>query len=279
MATEQLLKKKLRGVRSIQKVSKALKTASAVKFSRLTSLHSSYSEYSLSYQRLYEDNRALFDHRFAVTDDSAPRCVVVMAGNKGMCGSFNSDLLAFASEYIKEHPTAKILLCGKKTESYFEDFGLKYDKAFGVSDIPTYEESAALSRYIFNLLSNGEISTLEIIYPEYLNMLKQEPTRIVLLTPGVAHHVDRLPLFFPDRRTVVEALADKVLASVIHGKVIECALGAQAATLLTMRSSYDTATEYSEELSAEINRIRQSRVTADVLDTSTEFSNEVGQYE
>ena len=48
------------------------------------------------------------------------------------------------------------------------------------------------------------------------------------------------------------------------------ALGAQAATLMTMRSAFDTATEYCEKLEGEINRLRQSAVTADVIETSAE---------
>ena len=52
--------------------------------------------------------------------------------------------------------------------------------------------------------------------------------------------------------------------------LLETALGAQAATLMTMRSAYDTATEYSDQLETQINRLRQSAVTADVIETSGE---------
>ena len=52
--------------------------------------------------------------------------------------------------------------------------------------------------------------------------------------------------------------------------VLEAAIGAQAATLMTMRSAFDTATEYAENLEKEINRLRQSAVTADVIETSAE---------
>lgn len=54
--------------------------------------------------------------------------------------------------------------------------------------------------------------------------------------------------------------------------MLETALGAQAATLTAMRSAYDTALEYSAKLETEMNRKRQSQVTADVIEISSEFS-------
>ena len=56
----------------------------------------------------------------------------------------------------------------------------------------------------------------------------------------------------------------------VYKLALENALGAQAATLMTMRSAFDTATEYCEKLEGEINRLRQSAVTADVIETSAE---------
>ena len=55
-------------------------------------------------------------------------------------------------------------------------------------------------------------------------------------------------------------------------RVLETALGAQAATLTAMRSAYDTACEYSAKLETEMNRKRQSQVTADVIESSSEFA-------
>ena len=59
---------------------------------------------------------------------------------------------------------------------------------------------------------------------------------------------------------------------IIYKKTLETALGAQAATLTTMRSAYDTASEYCVTLEAEINRKRQSQVTADVIEVSAEYA-------
>ena len=60
----------------------------------------------------------------------------------------------------------------------------------------------------------------------------------------------------------------------LYGFILETAIGAQAATVMSMRSAYDTAVEYEEKLESEINRKRQSRVTADVIETFAEYFRE-----
>jgi F0F1-type ATP synthase gamma subunit len=71
---------------------------------------------------------------------------------------------------------------------------------------------------------------------------------------------------------VIKNTAEKIFLCVLYKRVLETALGAQAATLTAMRSAYDTACEYSTKLETEMNRKRQSQVTADVIEISSEFS-------
>ena len=73
-------------------------------------------------------------------------------------------------------------------------------------------------------------------------------------------------------KDATEVASKKIFVSILYKKVLEAALGAQAATLTTMRSAYDTACEYCVLLETQINRIRQGQVTADVIEISAEYS-------
>ncbi len=276
MPTIQNLKKKLRSIRSTQKLSKAMKTASTVKYSRINALHSQYSEYEAGCAELYKKYRTDFNKLFVPKSKDAPKCLIVMASNKGMCGSFNTDLLSFAEDVIKNSCAPYFtIICGKQAELYFSEKGIPFNKSLVFGDVPKYEDAVSLFRYVFSLLNSGEISTVNIIYPKYSNMLNQQPEMCELFCLDSSNEQPEVePLFIPDRQTVINATAEKVMASFIFRRVLETALGAQAATLMTMRSAYDTATDYCFALEKEINRKRQSQVTADVLETSVEFSME-----
>ncbi len=269
MATVQSLKKKLQTIRSTAKVTRAMKTASTVKYSKLSGIYAEYGKYADEYLRLYESYRGEFNSVFTCSNPDAPCCYVVITSNKGMCGAFNTELLSFFSGIYEK---GAVISCGKKAAEYLDKKGIETVKRFIFDDIPSYEQVKELFTYICSLMAEGKISAVKTVYPEYTNMIKQSPVCRDLFTFEEGGAEMETPLFVPDRETVIKNTAEKIFMSVLYKRVLETALGAQAATLTAMRSAYDTACEYSAKLETEMNRKRQSQVTADVLEISAEFS-------
>ena len=78
-------------------------------------------------------------------------------------------------------------------------------------------------------------------------------------------------VFIPDRETVASALVPLALSAEAFETLLSCASGAQAATVLAMRSAYDNAETSRARLETDINRLRQAGVTASVLETAADF--------
>lgn len=269
MATVQSLKKKLQTIRSTVKLTRAMKTASTVKFSKLNGIYAEYEKYADDYLRLYKSHRSEFNSIFSCCNSDAPCCYVVIAANKGMCGGFNTELLNFFSNIDDK---GVVISCGKKAAEYFEKKNIEVEKKFIFSDIPSYEQVCELFEYLSVLLKDGKISSIKTVYPEYINMINQKPVCEDLFTLDECQSDECDSLFVPDKETVIKNMADKNLICILYKRVLETALGAQAATLTAMRSAYDTACEYSAKIETEMNRKRQSQVTADVLETASEYS-------
>lgn len=275
MATVQSLKKKLQVIRSTKKLTRAMKTASTVKYSKLSGLYADYAKYEKQCEALYQAYRNEFNSVFSFADSTAPGCYIVLSSNKGMCGSFNTELLNLFEQILeKEEKAPVVFVCGKKGKEYFDKKGVFYQKDFVFEDVPSFESAKKLFDKLRSLIKEGEISSVKIVYPQYINMMKQSPVCSDLFSFDLSETAGEAPLFFPDKETVINNTAENILISILYKKILETALGAQAATLTTMRSAYDTACQYSEQLEAEINRKRQSQVTADVIETSAEFSVE-----
>ncbi len=273
MATVQSLKKKLQVIRSTRKLTQAMKTASTVKYSKLSTLYGNYERYEQQCSRLYEAYRKEFNSVFSLSNTDAPVCYVVMAGNKGMCGAFNSELLLFFDRILKKEEKAPVIFpCGKKVREHFNNKGIPYEKAYIFDDVPSYSQAQELFEEIRRLMKEGRISSVKMVYPEYVNMMNQKPVCSDLFSFEGSTEGEDSPMFIPDKETVIKNGAEKILISIMYKKILETALGAQAATLTTMRSAYDTACEYSAQLETRINRIRQSQVTADVIEISAEYS-------
>lgn len=275
MPTVQVLKKKLQVIRSTRKLTQAMKTASTVKYSKLNGLYSEYENYEKQCSKLYEAYRKDFNACFASADTSAPVCYIVIGSNKGMCGSFNTELINFFTDMLsKEEAEPVIFLCGRQVKEYFDNKRISYEKAYIFDDVPSYETAKELFSDVCCLMKEGRISGVKTVYPQYLNMMRQSPVCSDLMNFEERGEQEDTALFVPDRQTVIGGSAEKLLVSVLYKRILETALGAQAATLTTMRSAYDTACEYSTQLEAQINRKRQSQVTADVLETAAEYSME-----
>ena len=273
MLAIQGLKKQLRGIRSTRKLTKAMRTVSTVKFSRLNEIQNEYSKYGKLCRGVLEQYGSFFKDVFREVNPQAPSMVFVITSNKGLCGKFNAEILHFAEEKVKAMDSVYLAACGRKAVQYFKGKEIPFEKGYALQDIPKYEKSNEILEDILALRQEGKVSQVYIIYPEYVNMMNQVPKMCSLFPENEGEDSSNI-LFLPDQETVNEKVAKLVLRALFHQFILETALGAQAATLMTMRSAYDTATEYYEELEGEINRMRQSAVTADVIETSAERKEE-----
>lgn len=269
MPAIQSLKKQLRGIRSTRKLTKAMKTVSTVKFSKLNERFDAYAVFADSCDEVLKICGSSQPQLIAPADPSAPAVAVVMASNKGLCGNFNSAVLSFAADKISKLTDPMIVACGIKASKFLKSRGYAVEKDVVFSDVPTFEEASALIDELVEWRKSGRASDVYVIYPRYVNMMLQIPAISELFSVNDEER-DVSCLCFPDKRTVSENIIDTVQRSSFYRLVLETAIGAQAATLMTMRSAFDTATELADELELKINRIRQSAVTADVIETAVE---------
>lgn len=269
MPAIQNLKKQLRSIRSTQKLTKAMKTISSIKFSKLGGIYNGYSEYANQCKLLLANFGDEAFEDMLSNDKNAPPAIVVLGTNKGLCGNFNSMLLSFAYDEVLKYENRYLITVGKKAASFFRAKGIAVDSEYSFGDVPTERDARDILNEIVSLRLQGKVSKVYIVFSHYKNMLIQQPT-VENLFPETVWGEEEDILFVPDRKTVAVCTADKIITSIFYSFMLESALGAQAATLMSMRSAYETATEYSAGLEKEINRIRQSTVTADVLETFSE---------
>ena len=273
MPTVQNLKKKLQVIRSTRKLTQAMKTASTVNYSKISGLFSDYAKYEAQCALICSRYGKELRSAFSVKNPSAPPLYVLLTSNKGMCGSFNTDLIAFFEKLLSEAAQTPTVFCaGKNGIAALESKSICCEKTYVFSDTTTYEDAAAIFCDIQALLDSGKISSVKIVYPKYQNMLKQAPIVEDLFDFQQESEPEGEALFVPDRQTFIQGAAQKLFISILYKKILETALGAQAATLMTMRTAYDSACEYESQLETQINRIRQTQVTADVIEAASDNS-------
>ncbi len=265
MSAIPVLKKKLKSVRATGKLSKAMKTVSSVKFSQLSTTWKTYSAYAAEF-------------RFICGSHEAEQCdtVVVFGSNRGFCGGLNNDIIAYFNENVRSY--AHLIVCGEELAALFRDDKTEFEKEFLFDDVPSFAEAEPLLDYLALLADGRQDYAVRLVYPEYVNTLTQTPSsELIVLNPSEGTDADDGYIMIPAGDRSAKQLHEKGVRSIVYGAILKTALGAQAATLMTMRSAYDTAEEYSETIEGEIRRLRQSEVTADVIETSSERGGKGGE--
>ncbi len=271
MAGLQQLKKRLRSIKTTQQIADAMKTVASAKFSKLSGKTKAYKSYTDALMQISVScgSTALLDN---ITGDSNP-LYIVLGANRGLCGAFNSELHSFAEKTLKAVPNAAVYVCGRAAVNYFTEKKLPYLKEFVFSDIPATEEWHPLCIEFNKEFDNGKFTSVNVIYSNFVNTMVQTPVvkqilpRKSQILEGAA--LDDSCIFEPDLPAVQNALSEKLSDSEFYACVLSSATAYQAAALMAMRTASDNAYEAEKTLETKINKMRQTAVTAGVIETSS----------
>ena len=272
MAGLRELKNRLGSIQTVGQLSGAMRTVSAAKYSRVSSVRNQFLPYATACNELMEAFGPALTQAIPCGDPEAPKCFVVLAGNRGLCGGFNVEIISYATELLKQETEPyRLITVGKKAESAMQEAGFTVHRAYSFADVPSFSECSELLTQLRGDYMAGEISSVTMIYQKFINMLTRQAGKSQILPMGdVEASGTGETLFIPDQNTVLRSAALSCVDSAIFAIILEAAAGAQAATLVAMRSAYDNAQESILALETEISRRRQSDITASVIETSTE---------
>ncbi len=203
-------------------------------------------------------------------DAAEKTLLILLSGNRGLCGSYHNELFTFFRSLDLTND-ACFITGGKMAAAHLRERGIAIEEEFHISDVPEYAQAEALTDRILSMYISGAVNRVIIVYSEAVNAMTQTP-RCLELLPGAAPGAAANDLLWlPDPATVHEGLAEFCLRSQVYYLLLRCAMGVQSATLNSMRSAYDNGRESAAELETAINRLRQTKVTSSVIETSSGF--------
>ncbi len=258
MRSERELKKRLSSIITTGKLASALKTTASAKFSRLNSLMTGYKEYSAKCAALLQNygDGGVADG----LDADGGKLYVLFGSNKGFCGGFNNILF---SEF-KPKSCDYCIACGKKAAEHCKNNRIAHEY-LELADMPKSEDAARLLDRILELCIGK--STVVLVYNKYVNVLTQNAVEEQLLPFAASGGTELLML--PSAEEIEKPLARLCLGGRLYGVMLESALGAQAATMMTMRSAADSAADTAKAVETALNRERQRKLTAAVIESAS----------
>lgn len=198
--------------------------------------------------------------------------LVVIAGDRGLAGGFNSNVLKLAQARINELEgcEVQIIAIGKKAVEYFTKRGYNVVKSYsGIGEDLRINHAAAIADDIVTPYKNGKVDRVELFNTEFISPLVQQAQSLAILPVEIADDSIRrreLPVYEPSAEAVFNAIVPKYITGIIFGAVVDSFAAEQAARRTAMENASDNASEMISHLSLVYNRARQASITQEITE-------------
>ena len=268
------IKNRIRSLESTKQITKAMEMVAASKLRRAqTQVLSSRPYFEILYETINKivDANGDFTSPYLTKREGQKPVYVVIAGDRGLAGGYNSNVLKLVRSEI-EGKEAAVLPIGKKTVDYFKARNIpvldtRYAEAADVS----VGDCFTIAKQLCNLFCSGEYDQVHVAYTNFVSVLSQTPSTLRLL-PLQRQEIQRqeknrqVTLYEPDSETVFDAIVPEYLGGVIYGALCESRASEQAARRTAMDSATKNAEEMIGDLSLKFNRARQAAITQEITE-------------
>ena len=271
------IKRRIKSINSTEHITNAMKLVSAAKLRKAKNTFDRTNQYSRyiieSITDILNDTTDIPQKYLEGNSDTEKTCYIIITSGRGLCGSFNTNVIKEAELRMEADPCEVILVpIGLKGKEYFEKRGMEIYTSFlePTEDIP-FSEARRISRLVIDLYERGVVDKIMLVYTSFINNLEQKAVCEQLL-PFVpyededAHPVDKEVEYGPSMDAVFNYLIPKYIEMLVYGAIVESATCEHAARRIAMENATDNARDILGKLSLTYNRARQAAITNEIIE-------------
>ena len=267
------IKNRIRSMQSTRQITKAMEMVAASKLRRAQAqVLASRPYFETLYAAVNEiaDANRDFSSVYLTARPVKKTAWIVIAGDRGLAGGYNSNVLKLAWAEMEGKDTA-VLPVGKKAADFFRSrkcdlLSAQYAEAEDVS----VGDCFSIAKLLCKQYAAGEFDEIRIAYTNFVSVLSQTPATLQMLpllrqqTQAQAAQSDIL--YEPDSTAVFDAIIPEYVGGILYGALCESRAAEQAARRTAMDSATKNADEMIDDLSLKYNRARQAAITSEIID-------------
>ena len=265
------IKRRIKSVESTMQITKAMELVASSKLRKAKEkVENSRPYFNTLYDTMRKISRSTkgLKSQFTVDRDTGKKGYIVVAGDRGLAGGYNSNVLKTAVSHM-DNQKYPVIAVGKKSMDFFNKRGYPLHGKFssGAESIDV-AEIHQISEEAIALYKSGEIDELYIVFTKFVSALTQEPQIIKLLPlkfddEGAAAK-SSLTVYEPSPEGVFDYLVPKYIDGIIFGAIVESFASEQGARRTAMESATDNAEDMIGSLQLKYNRARQATITQEI---------------
>ncbi len=281
MATLRDIKRRIVGVKNTQKITKAMKMIAAAKLRKAqTNVLNArpYADKIASIISRLPDEEDLSSNPFFAQGDVKNIAIVVVTADRGLCGSFNQNIIKETERYINEELkdeaiNYQLFCAGKKGADYFRkrDYEIIGTESGLFSSL---EYNSALNIYdtIVPKFLDGAIDKVVLIYNSFVSIINQKiESKQLLPIPAYSEseeiYIDNINYIYePDRGYIFKYVIPKHLKAQLWRTLLESNAAELSARMTAMDNATTNADELIKSLNLTYNKERQAAITKEILE-------------
>lgn len=192
---------------------------------------------------------------------------VLIAGDRGLAGGYNSNVIKLASIY-DANKDGIYLPIGKKARDHVlrRSYSAFLTEEFDVANVGV-GKCMNLGKAISDGFKNGDFSSVKVVYTKFVSMLTQSATVIDVLPLKVgAQTVSQEPYYEIEADELIEKIVPEYIGGILYSAVSESVASECAARRTAMNSANKNAEEMIDTLTLKFNRARQAVITQEITE-------------
>jgi len=279
---ERILRQRIKSVRATRKITKAMELIAASQISRSQARIIANRPYHQGMRRIvYEAAKgdpAAAEKLLGVPEVVETAMVLVVAGDRGLSGSYNSSVLRAGERLIRSladnGTRVRLFTVGKKAAPFFRFRGFEVEHSFiGFADRPSFADARQVAGTLVTPFMDGAAQQVLLVSTRFLSagsqMVEVEqllplsaPEVVEPVASGLAGYTE----FEPEVAELLFFLAPRALESEIFSALLEGAASFHTSQQRAMAAATENADELGQTLSRIMNRARQDSITTEIME-------------
>jgi F-type H+-transporting ATPase subunit gamma len=272
------LRDRIKSLKNTQQITKAMKQVAAAKIRRAEIVQKQARPYADALGDMLRDLMAAVgtvDHPFLKPGkEGAPKGVILMTADKGLAGSFNSNVIRMGERYARENGSVVWYAVGNKARNATKRMAAETALSESISAGVKLELAQQVAAQVSDDFAAGKISEIVLVSSKLVSVIVQRPEvrTLVPIVPekpsgddakaGPRSEVE----FAPSPEAVLTRLLPKYLEFTIFSAMLETDAAFFSAQLIAMTNATDNAKKLLDDLTLAMNKARQTAITTEMLE-------------
>jgi F-type H+-transporting ATPase subunit gamma len=274
------LRRRIRAVKSTQQITKAMKMVSASRLRRAQERIMNARPFADIVRRVLtglaarvdRSTHPLLDPREGAT---GPILLIVVTGDRGLCGSFNTNIIKAAGAFISERAGREVTLglVGRKGRDFFirRGFPVRFEH-INIFHQLKFENGQAVARAAIEDFTGGHVDAVYLLYNEFKSVLQQKIVIEQMLPipsfedpdapvgPGIDY------LYEPAPEIIFRDMLPRHVEIQVFRALLESAAAEHAARMTAMDTATKNSAEMIGSLTLYMNKVRQAAITREIIE-------------